>query len=132
MAGVIGLAVVSVVTVRANDRLTKANVAITNANKATTEALEGSKESLKQAEAVSTFLVEALRSPDPELDGRAVKVVDVLDRAAEQLDSDFDGSQATKGGAVQRARRDLSWFGPLRAGYEALLKACEVRRAARP
>ncbi len=130
VAGVIGLAVVSVVTVRANDRLTKANVAITNANKATTEALEGSKESLKQAEAVSTFLVEALRSPDPELDGRAVKVVDVLDRAAEQLDSDFDGSQATKGALFNALGETYRGLGLYEQAMSALSKACEVRRAA--
>lgn len=132
MAGVIGLAVVSVVTVRANDRLTKANVAITNANKATTEALEGSKESLKQAEAVSTFLVEALRSPDPELDGRAVKVVDVLDRAAEQLDSDFDGSQATKGAPFNALGETYRGLGLYEQAMSALKSLRGQESRARP
>ena len=46
---------------------------------------------------MSTFLVEAFRSPDPSQDGRDVKVADILDRASERLDKEFAGSQATKG-----------------------------------
>ena len=93
LAGLVGLAAVAVVQTRANDRLTKANVATTEAKnealavlgettkakKATDEALAQSEESRKQAEAVSTFLVEAFRSPDPAQDGRTIKVVDLLD-----------------------------------------------------
>jgi serine/threonine-protein kinase len=66
------------------------------AKKATGAALAQSEESRKQAEAVSTFLTEAFRSPDPAQDGRTVKVADVLDRAAEKLDKEFAGSQVTK------------------------------------
>ena len=69
---------------------------------ATNAALAESEESRKQAEAVSTFLVEAFRSPDPERDGRQVKVADVLDRASKRLDQEFAGSQATKGRSSRR------------------------------
>lgn len=35
------------------------------------------------------YLVRALRSPDPELDGERVRIVEVLDQAARQIDEDF-------------------------------------------
>ncbi len=79
LAGTVGLAVVAAVQTRANDRLTKANAATTiakneavaalaettKAKKATEKALAQSEASRKQAEAISTFLTEAFRSPDP-------------------------------------------------------------------
>jgi tetratricopeptide (TPR) repeat protein/tRNA A-37 threonylcarbamoyl transferase component Bud32 len=43
----------------------------------------------RQAEAVAHFMVAALRSPDPALDGREVKVADVLDQAAAKVNRDF-------------------------------------------
>ena len=52
----------------------------------------------KQAAAVSDYLVSAFRKPDPATDGRQLKVVDLLDRAAEQLDGDKNM------GALTRAR----------------------------
>ena len=81
-------------------------------------ALAQSEESRKQAEAVSTFLVEAFRSPDPAQAGRDVKVADVLDRAGEKLDQGFAGSQATKGALLDALGRDVPWPGPVRPGRE--------------
>ena len=43
----------------------------------------------KNAKAVLEFLVEALRSPDPELDGRKITVAELLDRAVSTLDAKF-------------------------------------------
>jgi uncharacterized protein HemX len=94
MAGVVGLGVVAGVQARANNALRKAN-------DATQQALGESEESRRQAEAVSTFLVDAFRSPDPEYTGREVKVADVLDRASAQLDKEFAGSRATKGALLE-------------------------------
>jgi tetratricopeptide (TPR) repeat protein/tRNA A-37 threonylcarbamoyl transferase component Bud32 len=90
MVGVVGLAAVAGVQAQANVRLKRAN-------DKTNAALADSEDSRKQAEAVSTFLVEAFRSPDPSQDGRQVKVADILDRASERLDKGFAGSQATLG-----------------------------------
>ncbi len=44
----------------------------------------------KQATATSDYLVNAFRKPDPTEDGRQLKVVDLLERAASQLDRDKD------------------------------------------
>ena len=103
LVGFVGLSAVSVVQARANRDLMDAKAA-------TEDALAESKESSKQAEAVSEFLVEAFRSPDPTQDGRTVKVVDLLDGAANRLDTKFVGSQATE-------RRLLSTLGQT---YESL------------
>jgi serine/threonine protein kinase len=43
--------------------------------------------SQKQAQAVASFLVETFRSPDPERDGRDIKVTEILDRAVDQIES---------------------------------------------
>jgi serine/threonine protein kinase/tetratricopeptide (TPR) repeat protein len=57
------------------------------ARAATQVALKRSEEAREQAEEVSHFLVRAFRKPDPEQDGRELKVADLLARAAEELDS---------------------------------------------
>ncbi len=87
-ACVVGLGVVAGIQLRASRDLR-------NAFLATQEALAQSEEARKQTSAVSTFLVEALRSPDPAHDGHNVKMADVLDRASEQLERGFIGSQIT-------------------------------------
>src|SRR5205814_1802239 len=81
VAGVVGLGAVAGVQARANGQLWNANAAtrraLAEAKTAQIEtqaALAQSEESRKQAEAVSTFLVEAFRSPDPTQDGRQVKL----------------------------------------------------------
>ena len=43
----------------------------------------------KDAEAISNFLSDVFQSPDPTRDGRTIKVVELLDKAAEKLDSDL-------------------------------------------
>jgi serine/threonine protein kinase/tetratricopeptide (TPR) repeat protein len=53
-------------------------------------------EALAQSEAARDFLVEAFRSPDPDQDGRSVKVVDMLGRAAETLDRGFTGDRKVR------------------------------------
>jgi tetratricopeptide (TPR) repeat protein len=111
LAGLIGLGTVAAVQARANRLLRRANLATTRALNETRQAQtetqlalaqsEASRtraeESRAQAEAVTRFLVDAFRSPDPFQTGRDVKVVDVLDRAALELDKEFSGSAATKG-----------------------------------
>jgi serine/threonine protein kinase len=82
---------------RANDATTEALAQTKQAQEATTVTLKQSEEALKQAEAVTKYLTEVFRSPDPVQDGRQIKVADVLDRAVEKLDKEFVGSPKTKG-----------------------------------
>jgi serine/threonine protein kinase len=116
VAAVIGLAAVAAVQARANSELERAKSQIEKAlaralaeEKAKGEALAQSEESWKQAEAESTFLVGAFRSPDPSQDGRQVKVADDLDRATERLDRSLAGTQATRGALLDTLGR--TYFG---------------------
>jgi serine/threonine protein kinase len=112
LAGLFGLAAVAGVQAQANGRLLDANAKTQHAldetrdaKRETEEALTQSDESRKQTEAVSKFLSDSFRSPDPTLDGREIRVVDLLDRATEKLNNHFSGSRATRG-AFLRALGD--------------------------
>jgi serine/threonine protein kinase len=90
LVAMMGLSVLLVVQAHANAELR-------TAKQATDRALAESQESRKQTDAVNSFMVEVLRSPDPSADGRAIRVVDLLNRATAKLDKEFTGSAATKG-----------------------------------
>jgi serine/threonine protein kinase/tetratricopeptide (TPR) repeat protein len=122
-AGVVGLGAVAGVQSRANRALRKAN-------DATKQALAQSEESRKQAEAVSTFLVGAFRSPDPWLTGRDVKVADVLDRASAELDEKFAGAPVTKGALLDALGRTYLGLGLYDTSVSLLTRARSVREAA--
>src|SRR5262249_35024528 len=80
--------------------------------------------------AVSNFLVDAFRSPDPTQDGRQVKVAAVLDRASAKLDKDFAGSQATKGALLHALGRTYLSLGLYDSAVTICIKARAVREAA--
>jgi serine/threonine protein kinase/tetratricopeptide (TPR) repeat protein len=137
IAGVVGLATVAGVQVRANVALRKASAATEKAlietkeaKQATEVALGQSEELRRQAEAVSQFLVEAFRSPDPSQDGRQVKVADVLDRASARLDQEFAGSQATKGALLQALGLTFRGLGLYDRAVSLLTRALAVRESA--
>jgi tetratricopeptide (TPR) repeat protein len=135
-AGLVGLAVSNTMITRRNAEILRQNHEVTRqrndaqaARAATERALTASEESRKQAEAVSAFLTEAFRSPDPEQDGRQVKVVDVLDRAVEKLDKEFTGSPATKGALLNALGQTYVGLGLHDKAIETLGKAHSVREA---
>jgi eukaryotic-like serine/threonine-protein kinase len=137
MAGVVGLGAVAGVQARANDRLRRANdetntalAATKKAQTQTQEALVQSEESRQQAEAVSTFMVQAFRSPDPSQDGRQVKVADVLERANERLDKEFAGSLASRGAMLDALGRTYLGLGLYDRSVTILTQARGVRQAA--
>jgi serine/threonine protein kinase len=137
VAGVIGLGSVAGVQARANNRLRDANAAIKQSLAETREAqaqtraaLAQSEESRQQAEAVSDFLVQAFRSPDPSQDGRQVKVVDVLDQAGERLDREFAGSQATRGALLNALGNTFWGLGLNDRSISLLSQSRAVREAA--
>ena len=137
VAGVIGLAAVAAEQARSNARLMKANDEIKRAlaearaaKGATDVALGQAEESRQQADAVSSFLVEAFRSADPWQDGRSVRVADVLDRAAQRLDRVFDGSPATKGALLNALGETYHGLGLYDRAETAHRKARAVRESA--
>lgn len=71
-------------------------VRATLAERKTTETLkqvaaerDAKEEALKEAEAVTRFLTETFRSPDPARDGRTVTVVETLDNAVKKLETEL-------------------------------------------
>jgi tetratricopeptide (TPR) repeat protein len=129
-AAVIGLAAVAAIQARARSETDKALARALAEEEAKGVALAQSEELRKQAEAVSTFLVEAFRSPDPSLDGRQVKVADVLDRAGERLDRGFAGSRATRGALLAALGLTYHGLGLYDRAAGLLTKARDVREAA--
>jgi serine/threonine protein kinase/tetratricopeptide (TPR) repeat protein len=94
---------------RAEDLAVRRLGEVERANAATAAALKQSGEALAQAEAVTKYLTEAFRSPDPVQDGRQVKVADVLDRAVEKLDKEFVGSSKAKASLLEAL--GLTYYG---------------------
>ena len=73
----------------------------------TQAALRQSEESRKQAEAVSAFLVQAFRSPDPSRDGRQVKVVRGVGQGQRAARQGVHGIPGDPGDAAGRPGPDL-------------------------
>ena len=118
-----GLSMVLVVQAHANAELSKAKTA-------TEQALADTQESRNQTDAVNTFLVEAFRSPDPSEDGRAIRVVDVLDRATEKLEKEFTGSEGTRARLLAALSQTYAGLGLRDNALVLIEKARFLRQAA--
>jgi tetratricopeptide (TPR) repeat protein len=105
-------------------------VAVQKANDQTQRALADSEEARRQAEAVSRRLVEMFRRTDPLLDGRQVKVVNLLDPAARDLDAEFPGASKIKGELLHTLGGTYSGLGLYDRAAELLARALSVRQAA--
>lgn len=84
----------------------------------------------EKAQALSDFLQKALTSPDPRLDGRDVRVVDVLDEAAGEIEEQFSAQpeiEAEVRAAIGRSYRGLGLFGE---AEEQMVATLETRRRA--
>jgi tetratricopeptide (TPR) repeat protein/tRNA A-37 threonylcarbamoyl transferase component Bud32 len=111
VAAVVGLGAVAGVQARSNSDLKAANRATAAALDQTRAEKTRAEEALAQSEAVRAFLVDVFRSPDPEQDGKDVKVVDVLDRAVRRLDEDVAASEATRGALLDALAQTYQGLG---------------------
>ena len=68
-----------------NRRITAQNGQLARTNRDLDESRAEAVRERDQSEAVTDFLVESFRSPDPERDGRTVTIAEVLARAVEEL-----------------------------------------------
>ncbi len=127
--GIIGLGAIAGVQARANGRLRAAVTTVNGALDEARAAQAGTRAALAQSEAITTFLVEALRSPDPTLDGHDVKVVDVLDRAGQRLESSFGGTQASKASLLHALGETYYGLGLYDRATQLHAKALAVRQA---
>jgi serine/threonine protein kinase/tetratricopeptide (TPR) repeat protein len=137
VAGVVGLSAVAVVQSRSNAALTKADgdtraalAQTREASKETLAALGQSEESRKQAEAVGMFLVDAFTKPDPSVDGKDVKLADLLNQAMDGLSKGFTGSKATEGALLEALGNSYAGLGLHPKAEEAHRMARAVREAA--
>ena len=112
VAGLIGLGAIALVLQHANTQLLRANRA-TNAarndaesglasalaaQQATQAALAQSDVEWKKNANLINFLVSVFRSPDPAKDGRSIRVVEILDRTAADLERTSSGLPEHRGG----------------------------------
>jgi tetratricopeptide (TPR) repeat protein len=102
----------------------------TRAERLASQRLVESEEARQQAEAVSRRLVDIFRRPDPSLDGRQVKVVDLLDQAARDLEAEFPGASKIKGELLHTLGGTYSSLGLYDRAAELLSRALSVRQAA--
>jgi len=123
LGGLIGLAI-------SNTMISRRNAEVVRQRNEIKRALEESEESRKQAEAVSSFLVEAFRKPDPSQDGATVKVVDVLDQALAKLDAKFAGSPKIRGELLNALGRTYLDLGLWARALKVFTQAHSVRAAA--
>jgi eukaryotic-like serine/threonine-protein kinase len=137
VAGVVGLSAVAAVQSKSNAALTRANAAVSQAlaetqaaQKQTAVALAQSDESRKQSEAVGNFLVDAFKKPNPAMEGKDVKVADILDQAFAGLAKGFSGSKATEGALLDALGKSYFGLGLFPKAEEAYRKAHAVRERA--
>ncbi len=110
---VVGLAVAVVVSTRA----------MLSAQAARTEAeLEA-----QRSTAMNSFLVETLRSADPRVGGRDVRVVDLLAQAAEKASSTFADQPSLEATMLETLGYTYAGLGQPRDGEPLLKRALELR-----
>jgi tetratricopeptide (TPR) repeat protein len=102
----------------------------TTAERLASQRLTESEEARRQAEAVSRRLVDIFRRTDPTLNGRQVKVVDLLDQTARDLDAEFPGASKIKGELLHTLGGAYQGLGLYDRAAELLTRALAVRQAA--
>ena len=111
---------------RANDALAQA----TKAKAGAEIALKNSERARTQAEAIRDLLVDAFRRPSPEVDGRALKMVDLLGGALARLEKAVDVAPAIKGSLLTALGRTYLGLGLIPEAVKTLEKAVAVNQEA--
>ena len=100
--------------------LSKASEAQANENKANEEK--------DRAEKALRFLVDTFRRPDPSMDGRTLKVVDLLDHAVNDLDHSFSDQPLMKATLLSAIGETFSGLGMHQESFAAFQRALNLRR----
>ncbi len=93
-------------------------------------ALQKATEAFEQrmrAEKALRFLVDAFRKPDPSVDGRSLKVVDLLDRAVKDLDGSLAGEPLMQATLYNAIGETFSALGLSRESLAAFERALDIR-----
>jgi serine/threonine protein kinase/tetratricopeptide (TPR) repeat protein len=81
-----------------------------------------------RAEKALKFLVDAFRKPDPAVDGRSLKVIDLLDRAVKDLDSSMAGQPLMQATLYNAIGETFSALGLSHESSAAFARAVDIRR----
>jgi serine/threonine protein kinase/tetratricopeptide (TPR) repeat protein len=130
VAGTVFSAWQAVRAARAGQLATRRLSDVQQANVATTAALKQSEDERRKAEAVKEFLVDAFRKPDPSKDGRDLKVVDLLDRAASRLEGESGVAPGVRGELLDALGHTYDGLGLLDRALSVRERAVAVRQAA--
>ena len=84
----------------------------------------------QRAGAVSMFLVDAFRSPDPHNDGRTITIAEVLDRSAKNLQDKFADDPRTRADLLSAIGESYYGLGLYREAIPLLESARELRVSA--
>jgi len=91
-------------------------------------AHQRAQEAREQARAVTGYLVDAFRSPDPAMDGRVITVAEVLDRAIAELDSHLQDDPLVTASVADAMGQTYRGLGLYDRAIELLLRARDTRR----
>jgi serine/threonine protein kinase len=83
----------------------------------------------RRAEAVSKYLVDVFRSPDPKRDGRTITVAEMLDRARENLIAQFEDDPAAKAALLFAIGESYKGLGLIEDSIVTLEEAAKLREA---
>ncbi|MBN1855191.1 MAG: serine/threonine protein kinase [Pirellulales bacterium] len=93
-----------------------------------TEALKNEMTARKEADEVRERFIGAFRSPNPELDGRDIKVVDVLDRFVDELEQEKDMPPTLRAALTSTIGRTYSALGRYKEALPLHEKALKLRQ----
>jgi serine/threonine protein kinase len=128
LIGVVGLTVSNRMIARRNAEIVRKSAEVVRQRDEIKHALEESEAAREQADAVSRFLVDAFRRPDPELDGRELKVVDLLESAVAKLGGEYSGPPGIQAELLKALGKTFRKLGLLAQAIAADEKALELRR----
>lgn len=83
-------------------------------------------QAVKDAEAVSSLLINAFKSPDPHRDGRTITVAEVLDQAEKHVDKDLTDQPLTQALVLSAIGESRLGLGLVREAIEPMLRAKEL------
>jgi serine/threonine-protein kinase len=84
----------------------------------------------KQAESVTSFIVQAFQSPDPARDGRTITVAEVLDRAETQIEQELPDQVLTRAALLSAIGQSRAGLGLSAEAIGPLTKARDLRQEA--
>jgi serine/threonine protein kinase len=102
-------------------------VAFSKASEARANELEANEER-DRAEKVLRFLVDTFRRPDPLMDGRTLKVVDLLEHAVNDIDHSFNDQPVMKATLLSAIGETFSGLGMHLESFTIFQRALDLRR----